>query len=536
MHHDVGIAADRRGEVHVGRRRERGVAAVDRVVARELERAQEQRAEGLARRRAARAARLEQLRLARHRARGCGAVARSGSGATGRPSAVSRVGELQQRLVLRMLVHAVERRAPGAGEQAADGLVREQHELLDERVRARLLVPARIQTRAVGDLERELARRQREGAAGVPARPQIARQRVGARQQLAVRVVAAALQHLVRLVVAQASAAADQRAPDVRRPGHAVGADAHLDADHAADLARAQAAGVGRELERQHRLDRSGHVHAAGAPRRLGVERAAGLHVARDVGDVHAGADAVAVRLDADGIVEIARRRRVDRDRLELEQVRPLARPARARATRAGPRAARPPATRAPARAPAAARAARPRRRRATPAARRRARCLRACSTTTSSPACTASPERRPSANCWPSSKNGCATRKRPRRSTVQATSRGPPSSSITEAGAAATGRLHEQPRVHRDVRAEAVAVHVEPVGRAVVGHRELDGAAAGHGDDRLDGSLAERARADDLGALVLAQGRGDDLGGAGRGADRRRRPGACAAAPTCVA
>ena len=43
VHDDVGIAPDRRREMHVRRRGQRGVAAVDRVVARELERAQEQR-------------------------------------------------------------------------------------------------------------------------------------------------------------------------------------------------------------------------------------------------------------------------------------------------------------------------------------------------------------------------------------------------------------------------------------------------------------------------------------------------------------
>ena len=90
VHHDVGIAPDRRREVHVGRRGQRGVPAVDRVVARDLERAQQQRAEGLAGGRPLTQDRLEQLGLARHCARGRGPSARSGSGATGRPSAVRR--------------------------------------------------------------------------------------------------------------------------------------------------------------------------------------------------------------------------------------------------------------------------------------------------------------------------------------------------------------------------------------------------------------------------------------------------------------
>ena len=206
--------------------------AVDRVVARHLERAQQQRAEGLARRRPLAHDRLEQLRLARHGTRRRGAAPRARAAATtGRPSARQAIGQRKQRLVLGMLVDAVERRAAGAREQAPDGLVREQHELLDERVRARLLVPAGVHDAAVVDLERELARRQREGAASVAPRAQIARQRVRAREQVALRMVQAAGQHLLRLVVGQARAAADQRPAHVRRAGLAVGADAHLDAD-----------------------------------------------------------------------------------------------------------------------------------------------------------------------------------------------------------------------------------------------------------------------------------------------------------------
>ncbi len=240
-------------------------------------------------------------------------------------------------------------------------------------------------------------------------------------------------EHLVRLVVGQPRAAADRaRAGRAARPGLPSAPIAQLDADDAAHLARAQAARSGRELERQHRLDRSRHVHAAGAAARLLVERSARLHVARDVGDVHPRAHAVAVGLDADRVVEVARGRRVDRDRVELEQVvAALLRLALARAPRA-PRAAPRRATRARARAAAAARAARAPTSSGEPSRSTTRALPPAASTTTSSPASTARPERRPSASCWPSSKNGCATRKRPRRSTVQATSGGPPSSSVT--------------------------------------------------------------------------------------------------------
>ena len=192
-------------------------------------------------------------------------------------------------------------------------------------MRARLLVPARADHAAVGDLERELPGRERECPAGVPPCAQVARQGIRPGDQLAARVVAAALQHLVHLVVGQAGAATDQRAVHVRGAGLAVGPDAQLDADDAAHLARAQAAGVGRELEREHRLDRPGHVDAAGAPRRLRVERTARLDETGDVRDVHPHAMAVAIRLDADRVVEVACRRRVDGDRLEREEIGALA-------------------------------------------------------------------------------------------------------------------------------------------------------------------------------------------------------------------
>ena len=84
----------------------------------------------------------------------CGAVRALGERRDRQAERGQAVGQREQRLVLRMLVHAVERGAAGAREQAADGLVGEQHELLDECVRTRLLVPAGVHHAAVVDLER----------------------------------------------------------------------------------------------------------------------------------------------------------------------------------------------------------------------------------------------------------------------------------------------------------------------------------------------------------------------------------------------
>ena len=186
------------------------------VVARDLERAQQQRAEGLAGGRPLAHDRLEQLGLPRHGARGRGALGALRQRRDRQAERGQAIGQRQQRLVLRVLVDAVERRAAGSREHAPHRLVREQHELLDERVRARLLVPAGVRDAAVVDLERELARGQREGAAGVAPGTQVTGQRVRACEQVALRMVQPAREDLLRLVVGQPRAAADQRAAHVR--------------------------------------------------------------------------------------------------------------------------------------------------------------------------------------------------------------------------------------------------------------------------------------------------------------------------------
>ena len=69
-----------------------------------------------------------------------------------------------------------------------------------------------------------------------------------------------------------------------------------------------------RELLGQHRDHLVGDVHARAARERLVVERGAGPHVVRDVGDVHADLDEPAVQgLDADRVVEVLRVLAVDR-------------------------------------------------------------------------------------------------------------------------------------------------------------------------------------------------------------------------------
>ena len=89
----------------------------------------------------------------------------------------------------------------------------------------------------------------------------------------------------------------------------------------------AQRAEVVRQLLRQHGNDAVGQVDARAAPVRLAVERRVGEDVVRDIGDVHAEQPVLVATLERDGVVEVARGHRVDRDdRGRLPQIEALAR------------------------------------------------------------------------------------------------------------------------------------------------------------------------------------------------------------------
>ena len=123
-------------------------------------------------------------------------------------------------------------------------------------------------------------------------------------------------QHPLHLRVAEPVVAADGAAVGRRRT---VGR--HLDRDRVAVDARLQAAGVAGKRVRQHRLHPAGQIHGAAAPGRLLVDRPARDHERRHVGDVHEHPQAVLLPLDRDGVVEVARVRRVDREGEPAAQV-----------------------------------------------------------------------------------------------------------------------------------------------------------------------------------------------------------------------
>ncbi len=121
---------------------------------------------------------------------------------------------------------------------------------------------------------------------------------------------------LLHFVVGQALAAADHALREARLHHLQVRAEGHPGAQRQPVDALAQAAQLAAQALRQHRDALVGEVHRGAPQLRLGVQRAALLHVMADVGDVDAQDPAAALvlrqDLQADGVVEILRGGRVN--------------------------------------------------------------------------------------------------------------------------------------------------------------------------------------------------------------------------------
>ena len=74
----------------------------------------------------------------------------------------------------------------------------------------------------------------------------------------------------------------------------------------------------------QHRHDRFREVDARTAPERVRVDAGPRADVVAHIGDVNRETEATVQRLRADGVVEVARIHRIDRDRRERTQVAPV--------------------------------------------------------------------------------------------------------------------------------------------------------------------------------------------------------------------
>ena len=182
MDDEVGIAPDRRREVGVRGAGEARVAEVARVVPRLLQRPEHEGRKGLGA--AARPLDVVRDALARLRCELRGEARGQALPLGRRRGGHLERGELREQVQdgLRVgpLVDAVERLPPPSRQQPADGLVGEDHQLLDEHVRVRLgLEPGTLDAAVLVEGERDLPSRDAERAAGEAAAAQFERDRLG---------------------------------------------------------------------------------------------------------------------------------------------------------------------------------------------------------------------------------------------------------------------------------------------------------------------------------------------------------------------
>ena len=216
-----------------------------------------------------------------------------------------------------LLVHAVERLAAPAGEERADELVGEDHQLLHEHVRVRLALEPRLgDTAAAVEAKDDLGRLHLQGTTCEALGAQRLRQLVVQVERLEdVRLGVAAL----RLPVGQPHVRADHGAVEARL---AVRRD--LDGDAEPVLMRPERAEVVGEVVRQHRRDLPRHVRRERAALSPQVERRSRGHEERDVGDVHPRADAVVLAAERERVVEVLRGVGIDRVGQQVAQVDPV--------------------------------------------------------------------------------------------------------------------------------------------------------------------------------------------------------------------
>ena len=164
------------------------------------------------------------------------------------------------------------------------------------------------------------------------------------------RLVGAAVDRGLRLRVVQLRGRAHQDAMEGVAALAAVGADHHAHRERGAVLVRPQRAEIVGDALGQHRHDAVGEIDRVAAHQRLAVERGAGRHVMRDVGDRDvddeaAGIVRVGVGLGVHRVVVVLGVDRIDGDQRHVAPVlaalraRPAARPRPRPAPRGGTRA-----------------------------------------------------------------------------------------------------------------------------------------------------------------------------------------------------
>ncbi len=137
-----------------------------------------------------------------------------------------------------------------------------------------------------------------------------------------------AFENRIHVGVGHALGRADDAFAQLVAENLAAVVDLHDAGQHQPVHLRAQAADVGRKLERQHGHGAVGKIDAGAAQSRLLIEGRAGRDVVGDVGDVDLKfVVAVSSMPDGDGVVEVARGLAVDSDDREIAEVAPSLRP-----------------------------------------------------------------------------------------------------------------------------------------------------------------------------------------------------------------
>ena len=316
VNQQVGVAADRRGEVQVLLEGQPEVTEVLPGVLGLLHRAQEQ---GVDRRFLGRAAhRLE------HRLVG---LRRRLAAGKGQPHAANRAGDVVEAGQGRLLVDAVERGHVLFQEVMRHRLVGQQHQVLDHAARGFLTQRNQLHVAVFVHIHLDLAHLEIEAAL---TQPLLAQFGGNFEQQMEV-----ALQHAgvalerrhrlgvgLNLVVGQPGLAANHAGREGRTQHLAVAGKFQHGAHGQAVFIRHQATDPVAEVLRQHRQHRAGQVDAGGAGVGLGVERRAGPHIVAHVGDMNAHHEgALRRRLDVNGVVEVLGVRAVHGEDVVVAQI-----------------------------------------------------------------------------------------------------------------------------------------------------------------------------------------------------------------------
>ena len=320
MHQQVGIAADRRGEVRILFQRQPEVADIGLLIHGLSQRADHQA--------------LEQQTI-RPRRQPLHQLAKFAGGRLFREcrahlQCIQHLLQFRDALVLRLTMHSIQTAGLGEAQRHRRFHIGGDHALLDQAVRvvARHRIEA-FDPAVAADTRLHLAAAEIESAARVARRFERAVDRMQRAQRCAHRrrqIVVGSLERIFQVrpgaIVGEPRVRANHRLVKLTLARLAVLADAHVADECQPFHPRHQRTQMIRQVLRQHRNDAIRKVHGGCTRACLDVQCAPVAHVVADVGDGdHEPPAAAAQRLGVHGIVEILGVRAVDGHQRHLTQV-----------------------------------------------------------------------------------------------------------------------------------------------------------------------------------------------------------------------